>query len=642
MDATIHPGHLPGFEHQDTDMHDKYDGTSPPSEPIRFDDAPRRNPQEHIDATVFAGPYRSIFTLNDPGKKALHLLKSVNCSYLSTPGIAPTLLELKQHAQSLVILIKSLTISTFPAVIDNVNSGVQGMPSFNDGETYDFLNDLTKPYVGPTKPEHQAHHNMPLTTIINVLEEENIPGEGDQPDRIKIWDICPLHHAEATPINQPSLPYATHQTLIGHANDVLELLDHEYSAKGGLFSILPTKAEKEDREAAESTLLGQLILYVQRLVQRVHDLERCYASAMDVLAGEAVVPHQALSKLGPDGRQGREMVYPQDRFVLVNAGNDLYQFLNDEFEKKERTDEAVMANWKKLGLTGEAIWENRGGKEMNKGIVALDVMTRYYRLKGDALKTIFVIPAHQEHPGTRVTREMEVKPSVVSVVAPCWPARVSMWEMKHRADLEAFKKNKIELANLQADIETAQESTAVLQFSWETAKGEAAVWKEKHDLLQETLNEAPNKVKKRDFDKIVEVNKLRQELDAAKTQTERDRKKAAEERALAKTIREEDQRRATEHRENIERMQAEFDIYQQKETERIQKADIEVAANAAKVDAKMRALWQEQLRETTIVAAYMQKKLNSIGTDDADDNVKAVAEKWSKSMADAIFALKGQ
>lgn len=181
-------------------------------------------------------------------------------------------------------------------------------------------------------------------------------------------------------------PYATRQSLISHANEVLELLDHEYSAKGELLSILPSKEQEEDRKLAEATLLGQLILYMQRLVQRLHDLERLYANAMDVLAGEAVVPSQTLSRLGPDGRKGREMVYPQDRFVLVNAGEDLWSLLDSEFTRKEIVDEKVEENYCSIGVTGEAIWEQRGGREMSRGITALDITTRYYRLRLDPLK----------------------------------------------------------------------------------------------------------------------------------------------------------------------------------------------------------------------------------------------------------------
>ena len=94
---------------------------------------------------------------------------------------------------------------------------------------------------------------------------------------------------------------------------------------------------------------------MQRLVGRVHDLERLYANATDAIANEAVVPMQTLSRLGPEGRKGRELVYPQDRFVLVNAGEDIFSFLSREFDKKDLVDEAAMRDAKKLGITGEAL-----------------------------------------------------------------------------------------------------------------------------------------------------------------------------------------------------------------------------------------------------------------------------------------------
>ena len=57
------------------------------------------------------------------------------------------------------------------------------------------------------------------------------------------------------------------------------------------------------------------------------------------------------------------------------------------------------------GVMGERLWEKRGGAEFARGITAIDVVTRYYRLRDDPLKTNFVIPAYQAHPGTKVTRD---------------------------------------------------------------------------------------------------------------------------------------------------------------------------------------------------------------------------------------------
>lgn len=154
------------------------------------------------------------------------------------------------------------------------------------------------------------------------------------------------------------------------------------------------------------TLLGQIILYMQRLVQRLHDLERQCANSMDVLTGEAVVPHRTLSELGPKGRQAREVVFPQDRF------------LQSEFDRKEAADAKMDDANSALGVTGEAVWSIKGNKEIARGITTLDVTTQYYRLRNNGLKIVFVIPAHQEHPGVKVTRAMEREPTVVAVVKP--------------------------------------------------------------------------------------------------------------------------------------------------------------------------------------------------------------------------------
>jgi hypothetical protein len=144
-------------------------------------------------------------------------LSHVNCSYLSSPDLAPTLLQLKQHAQALVILIRILTISTLPAVIDNKNTKAQDGNAFNDGETYDFLNDSNRAYKGPVNEAYKRHHNMPLTTLMNVLQQTTLNDHKGGNPMETVRDICPLHHAHKMPANSPSLPYATHQALISHA-----------------------------------------------------------------------------------------------------------------------------------------------------------------------------------------------------------------------------------------------------------------------------------------------------------------------------------------------------------------------------------------------------------------------------------------
>ena len=567
------------------------------------------------------------------------LLSHVNCSYLSTPGVPPSLLQLKQHAQSLLILIKHISVSTRGAIVDNAgqileapadppadpanSAALQRLPlppGFRDGESFDFLNDLTTAYRAPQNTTY--HHTLPLTALANVLEHATQPingvvvdghhhqqhgqGQGQGQVQEEVRDICPLHANFPTPANQPSLPYATHQALIAHANDILELLDHEYSAKGGLLAILPLKEQKEDRAKAETTLLGQMILYTQRLVQRLHDLERLYANAMDVIAGEAVVPHQNLSRLGPDGRVGREVVYPQDRFVLVNAGEDVWSFLDREFENKERVDEAVALNYKKLGATGEKIWEKRGGREMSRGVTAIDITTRYFRLRGDHLKTIFVIPAHAEHPGTKITREMERQPSVVAVVKPVWPERASMWEMKHRSDIDELKRMRVEHRQLIREREWWNDERTVLENQFQSSQGrvreleaEKVEWERLRDgnvdtaAYQQTLTathvmrEQNEKLRDRLSRELADVNAARVENEMRAAEIEFARSTAMTQVNATRLAEEDRWKKRTQIQDD---------------------RDFDIARAAVNVENEMKARWQVLLDETQVTLDYLRAR----------------------------------
>jgi hypothetical protein len=567
----------------------------------------------------------------------LNILSHVNCSYLSTPGVPPTLLQLKQHAQSLIILIKHISVSTRGAIVDNAGTVVEGVPpedtaadpattavqrlplppGFRDGESFDFLNDLTRPYQAPHNTFY--HHNLPLTSLANVLEHATqavpaLDGQGHHHGQVQevVRDICPLHMNEQAPVNGHSLPYATHQTLISHANEVLELLDHEYSAKGGLLSILPTKDEKEDRAKAETTLLGQMILYTQRLVQRLHDLECLYANSMDVIAGEAVVPHQNLSRLGPDGRIGREIVYPQDRFVLVNAGEDVWSFLDREFNNKERVDEAVALNYRKLGVTGEKIWEQRGGKEMSKGITCIDVVTRYFRLRGDNLKTIFIVPAHAEHPGTKVTREMERQPTVVSVVKPVWPERASMWEMKHRSDMDELKRTRGEHAQLTREKEWLGDEKTVLQEGYNSAQGRVMELETEITRLNNALAEDVNVLRAQFQSEVTATHVMREENEKLQVRLER-------ELAAAKRTKDDAERRASEVETArrtamvaVEKLREDEVARWKKRKEDQDTRDLSIGRAAATVADEMRARWKVQLDETKILLEWLRQKKTDV------------------------------
>jgi hypothetical protein len=283
---------------------DDVDGGVPP--PRDKSPVPRTVPR-----TKFAEAYRSVFTLNPRADRPSTLFAHLNCNYLSTKDHAPTLLELKQHAQALVILVKQIAISTSSiGVVDNQNAYAdRDVPRFNPNEAFDFLNDLNHVYEN-----NSVHHNLPLVSLPNTIETPRYPDgmmpNPEQPGELTGIDICPLHPVKPAPLNGPSLPYATHEALLKHANEALELIDHEFGAKGGLLGVLPDEDDKSNRPLAESTLLGQMILYIQRLVARLHNLERLYANSLDLLKGEAAIPYQALSRIGVDGRSGRELVYP--------------------------------------------------------------------------------------------------------------------------------------------------------------------------------------------------------------------------------------------------------------------------------------------------------------------------------------------
>ncbi len=596
-----------------------------------------------IPRTRFADEYKSTLTceaaIHDP--ELLPLLAHVNCSYLSTYGNSPTLTELKQHAQSLIVLIKALTVSTSSAFIDNKNLGdwLKDAESFHDGETYDFLNDLNVHYNGPKNPHLQTHHALPLNAALNTVEIAHLiptqtacvcaaskkaplpmTGKPKQQQHHRghpkgaiagyevIREICPMRDAWQTPYkvpaNQVSLPYAKHQALIAHANEILELLDHEYSAKGGVLSILPPKEQEDDRKRAETTLLGQLILHMQRLVIRCHDLERLYANATDAMASEAVIPPQTLSALGPDGRKGRELVYPQDRFVLVNAGEDVFSFLSKEFDKKDIADEEVMRLNLRHGVSGEALWRKTGGKEYSRGITAIDIVTRYYRIRGSekdgqAIKTIFVIPAHAEHPGVKVTREMEKQPTVVSVVKPAWPERQSILEMKHRADLDEVKKLGDVSFKLQRLEEQAQNDRHVYEYERKVKTGEIFSLRRKVEILETVLKKPEADAKLKLYTEVVsQASAKLEEAKNLEAKVEADKEAARAAKKEAEAIRQHLHDSRTQWSRELAAMRAKEKAESDKRLAKLIRADEESARVARELNEKMQARWQKQIQET--------------------------------------------
>jgi hypothetical protein len=559
--------------------------TSADGPSVTLDPAPTGAPVTTISRTPFAGAWESHFTLNPPlTAETAKILGHVNCSYLSTAGLPPSLTQLKKHAQSLAALIKELSVSTQEGLIDNANISGAEAHAFHKNETWDWLNDLRAAYEND---DH--HHNLPLTSVVNRLEE--------YPQDIR-YDryICPLHTAaEENPPHGLSLPYASHQALIAHANDILELLDHEYSAKGGLLAILPGKDEKEDRKKAESTLFGQMILHIQRLTERQHNLECLYANALDILKGEAVAPHQTLSKLGPKGRQAREIVFPQDRFVLANAGEDVWSFLQSEFSKKENVDLKVDQMYRDKGVSGEKLWVQSGGRDYARGITALDISTRYYRLRNDPLNTIFVIPAYEKNPTVSVTREMERNSTVVSVVKPVWPERASMWELRNRENMARLKQLEVERRILTQNKEDLEEEKKLLQYDRQLDRGKIRNLEAEAELRKAELAGDVNKARLAGVTKE-NTNAMEAQSQWIQQQLEMSDQKEKYEKLNEKL--QQDSARAERLVKNREAAEQRQKAKAEEESKRLRELGLDVQRSAAETERKLKALWQKQIADS--------------------------------------------
>ncbi|KAI8951117.1 hypothetical protein F4801DRAFT_308871 [Xylaria longipes] len=399
-----------------------------------------------LKSTHWSKPYYSALVHNNP-QLPHHLLEHVNCTYLSTPGRAPTLLALKQHAQSLAVLISLLAPAQFGGTLEPPNEGkTNGDAPFAAEQAFDWLNDLQEHY----NTEDSAH-KKPLNALVNLVKS-NSDTEGPK------WH-CPLDTAgielpEKHPFQQYR-PYETHLTLLMHANEILERLDHEYSAMGGILGIIPLDSEKVDEQRAlkqaKTTLVGQWILYTQHLVVRMHELEIAYGNSLDLLANEAIVPLQHISIHGPDGRSGREIIFPQDRWILANAGEDVFTFIHQMLDRAEAHQDAQDDVFAEQNVLGDAAYSSNEGLKY-RGIVKVDLNTRFYRLRKSGHGPLFVLPAFGDRPNTKHTRDMENRPTVVTIPQPNTKDVVNAWESKHKDVDVTLLKLSVDKSNLEAKV----------------------------------------------------------------------------------------------------------------------------------------------------------------------------------------------
>ncbi|KAJ3574842.1 hypothetical protein NPX13_g4234 [Xylaria arbuscula] len=443
-----------------------------------------------LKSTHWSKPYYSALIHNNP-ELPYHLLEHVNCTYLSTPGRAPTLLALKQHAQSLAVLISMLAPAQYGGTLGD--GRVNGDASFAAEQAFDWLNNLGEHY----HTEDRAH-KKPLNALQNLVKSN---GDVTGPKWHCPLDTTGIELPEKHPFPQYR-PFESHMTLLMHANEILERLDHEYSAMGGILGIIPLDSEHvEEQKAlsqAKTTLVGQWILYTQHLVARMHELEIAYGNSLDLLANEAVVPMQHVSIQGPEGRGGREIVFPQDRWIMANAGEDVFTFIHRMLDRAEAQQDAQDDRFAEQRVLGDAAYQ--GNEPLKyRGIVKCDLSTRFYRLRGNGRGPLFVLPAFGDRTNTKHTRDMEKRPTVVTIPQPEMKGEtVNAWESKHKDVDNDILKLSIDKANLEAKVSQLQSSVALRDREMER--------------LNELQKQYDEKVNKADKDLAKEVVHLRENV----------------------------------------------------------------------------------------------------------------------------------
>lgn len=458
--------------------------------------------QDHIPATDHATRYQS--RLTDPNHGILthddlDLLSHVNCTYLSSGGgHPPTLLALKQHAQSLAVLISKLsTARTF--VLVGSRDGEDGARGISDKDTqpkyttmpydaFDWLHDMSKPYTTT-----DGLHHVPLWALSNNITDES--------EEHGLTYQCPLHSVQMqkTALDKPGeeparrFPYQTHGTLLQHANQCLEILDSEYSDTGGILSILPVaekrqqppqQAAPDDEHAqymqgARNTIIGQWIMHHQHLVARMHELEINYGNALDMREKKAIIPLELLSDAGTYIRaEGKPVAYPQDRFMLAGIDeqmDDTIHKILDEEESREAINDAIH---REAGVIGDRMWRGENENGYERGLTKVDLLSRFYRIRGARRSPIIIMPAAETNPRTGGTREAESRPTVVAIrqgELPPWSKGQSETTEVPRAEMERLRKDRSELV----------QRNRRLRVAIDVLKRDLAVQKRKHEAEQE-------------------------------------------------------------------------------------------------------------------------------------------------------------
>lgn len=352
-----------------------------------------------IPSTPFAGAYLStlfkhVVGHDGPGLRLPDLARftHLNCSYFShTSGAAPTLTQIKRHAQSLANLICSLD------VLDNEVGR----------DPFDYMDDLYTPYTN-----NEPSHRKPLTAVVNLITTHQDQALGTT----RLTHRCPLAGDQAS--DDP----AEH---VEHINRLFEVLEEMYHDKGGILGLVPEEG-MPGRTEMEETIFGQWLLYTCRLVKQVARLEKEVARQQAVLAEEATIPHQLDSK----GRliEGKPLLFPQDRYVLANISEELYDLLDKLLGQQESADRrrdprrataassGRAASSTPIPLEGPLYELGSASSNSLLPVTHIDVPSRIFRI--GPYKTLFIVPAFELNPNTQVTRAHETEPDTLLKTLP--------------------------------------------------------------------------------------------------------------------------------------------------------------------------------------------------------------------------------
>ncbi|KAL2129189.1 hypothetical protein VTI74DRAFT_8106 [Chaetomium olivicolor] len=260
------------------------------------------DPAEHrgyVKGTEYALPYFSQWSRLHEAEVQGGLLRHVNCGYLSTHGVPPTLLALKQHAQSLCMLIHALNPTPRSAEI------VGGVPAkegkrkrqaevdpdplafkYEVNDAFDFLNDLNVPYTND-----DPDHNKPLTALINEVRDrreahgttchcpfaEHKTRSKGEPQKMELKNLRLQVQMER--VKEEVELLKTQCAMLGRARDALMLAEREEKRK---------LAEKVHRERERAVSAERELEKVRREVEEAAEREDKLIEELEALQWEVV------------------------------------------------------------------------------------------------------------------------------------------------------------------------------------------------------------------------------------------------------------------------------------------------------------------------------------------------------------------